>query len=128
MARSELSRAVGNSLPGSPTAENFRLEEQPVPVLEDGQILLRTLYLSLDPYMRGRMSDAPSYAPPVAIDAVMVGGTVARVHRSKLAGFGEGDWVFLHVPSIERHGPPIAIHPYKLLLMLELPRSPRFQL
>ena len=56
-------------------------------------MLLRTEFLSLDPYMRGRMSDAPSYAPPVKIGEVMVGGTVAQVEISKLAGFKQGDWV-----------------------------------
>lgn len=56
-------------------------------------MLLRTEYLSLDPYMRGRMSDAPSYAPPVKIGEVMVGGTVAQVEISKLDGFKKGEWV-----------------------------------
>lgn len=56
-------------------------------------MLLRTEYLSLDPYMRGRMSDAPSYAAPVKIGDVMVGGTVARVIKSSLARFTIGDWV-----------------------------------
>ena len=56
-------------------------------------MLLRTEFLSLDPYMRGRMSDAPSYAPPVEIGEVMVGGTVARVEISRLDGFKKGDWV-----------------------------------
>lgn len=56
-------------------------------------MLLRTEFLSLDPYMRGRMNDAPSYAPPVEIGEVMVGGTVARVEISKLDGFKHGDWV-----------------------------------
>jgi NADPH-dependent curcumin reductase CurA len=56
-------------------------------------VLLRTLYLSLDPYMRGRMSTAPSYAPPVDLGAVMVGGTVSRVEASRHAGFTVGDLV-----------------------------------
>jgi hypothetical protein len=56
-------------------------------------VLLRTVYLSLDPYMRGRMSDAPSYSPPVAIGAVMVGGTVSRVEASNHDDFKPGDWV-----------------------------------
>ena len=55
--------------------------------------MLRTVWLSLDPYMRGRMSDAPSYAPPVAIGHVMIGETVARVERSLHPSFREGDWV-----------------------------------
>ncbi len=57
------------------------------------KVLLRTVYLSLDPYMRGRMSDAPSYSPPVAIGAVMVGGTVSRVVSSNHADYQPGDWV-----------------------------------
>ncbi|MCS5948461.1 hypothetical protein LNP05_18645 [Klebsiella pneumoniae subsp. pneumoniae] len=56
-----------------------------MPTPGPGQVLLRTVYLSLDPYMRGRMSDAPSYSPPVAIGAVMVGGTVSRVVGSNHA-------------------------------------------
>ena len=56
-------------------------------------MLLRTVYLSLDPYMRGRMSDAPSYAPPVSIGETMVGATVSRVEISRLPGFAVGDWV-----------------------------------
>ena len=67
---------------GAPTPENFRLEREALPDLADGQVLLKTLYLSLDPYMRGRMSDAPSYAAPVEIDEVMTGGAVSRVERS----------------------------------------------
>ncbi len=78
---------------GAPVADNFRLEEQPVPALADGQILLRTIWLSLDPYMRGRMSDAPSYSPPVEIGAVMVGGTVSRVEQSNHPDYTAGEWV-----------------------------------
>ncbi len=64
---------------GAPVPENFRLEEDEVATPGEGQMLLRTVYLSLDPYMRGRMSDEPSYSPPVEIGGVMVGGTVSRV-------------------------------------------------
>jgi len=78
---------------GAPVAENFRLEESPVPAPGEGQILLRTVYLSLDPYMRGRMSDAPSYSPPVEIGAVMVGGTVSRIEQSNHPDFTPGEWV-----------------------------------
>ncbi len=78
---------------GAPTAQNFRMEEVPVPVPQTGQVLLRTLYLSLDPYMRGRMSDSPSYAAPVDIDQVMVGGTVSRVEASRHPEFQAGDLV-----------------------------------
>ncbi|OON38877.1 NADP-dependent oxidoreductase [Izhakiella australiensis] len=78
---------------GAPTEANFRLESQHLPQLAEGQVLLRTVWLSLDPYMRGRMSDAPSYVPPIAIDAVMGAGTIARVEKSRHADFMEGEWV-----------------------------------
>jgi NADPH-dependent curcumin reductase len=78
---------------GGPTLDNFRLEEIPIPQPGSGQILLRTLWLSLDPYMRGRMSDAPSYAKPVGIDDVMDGGTVSEVVTSNVASFAKGDIV-----------------------------------
>lgn len=78
---------------GAPVAENFRLEEDQIATPGEGQVLLRTLYLSLDPYMRGRMSDAPSYAPPVQIDEVMCGGTVSQVVKSYNPDYAEGDLV-----------------------------------
>ena len=78
---------------GRPAAENFRLEEAPVPEPGPGRMLCRTIYLSLDPYMRGRMSDAPSYTKPVQVGEVMVGGTVGQVVRSNLDGFAPGDFV-----------------------------------
>ena len=78
---------------GEPTLATLRLEAAPVPVPGPGQMLLRTDYLSLDPYMRGRMSDAPSYAAPVAVGGVMEGGTVAQVVSSHLAAFTAGDRV-----------------------------------
>lgn len=78
---------------GEPVKDNLRMETVPVPVPAEGEVLLKTVYLSLDPYMRGRMSDAPSYAPPVEINAVMVGGTISRVIRSKNNAFHEGDIV-----------------------------------
>src|SRR5699024_9105291 len=68
---------------GAPTLDNFELRETAIPEPQAGQVLLRTEYLSLDPYMRGRMSDAPSYAPFVALGETMVGGTVSRVGTSK---------------------------------------------
>jgi NADPH-dependent curcumin reductase len=87
-------RILLNSRPvGAPVADNFRIEETSVPMDSADQLLLRTLYLSLDPYMRGRMSDAPSYAPPVAVGAVMVGGTVARVESSHHPDYKAGDLV-----------------------------------
>ena len=78
---------------GTPTPDNFRLEIVPVTPPGPGQVLLRTVYLSLDPYMRGRMSDAPSYAAPVQIGEVMTGGVVSRVVASQNPNFAAGDWV-----------------------------------
>jgi NADPH-dependent curcumin reductase CurA len=78
---------------GEPALSDFRLENQSVPQPGEGQVLLRTIYLSLDPYMRGRMSDAPSYAPPVELGQVMVGGTVSRVEASRHPSFKVGDVV-----------------------------------
>jgi len=78
---------------GEPDDNTLRLETDDLPTPGKGQMLLRNEYLSLDPYMRGRMSDAPSYAAPVEIGDVMVGGTVAQVVSSDVDGFAEGDWV-----------------------------------
>jgi NADPH-dependent curcumin reductase CurA len=68
---------------GEPTADDFSIVDAPMPVAGDGEVLRRTIYLSLDPYMRGRMNEARSYAPAVALDDVMVGGTVSEVIESK---------------------------------------------
>ncbi|MEH6648041.1 NADP-dependent oxidoreductase [Sulfitobacter sp.] len=84
---------LANRPKGEPDADTLRLATTPVPTPVSGQMLLRTEYLSLDPYMRGRMSDAPSYAAPVALGAVMDGGTVAQVVVSHLKGYAPGDWV-----------------------------------
>jgi NADPH-dependent curcumin reductase len=74
-----------------PTAQNFRFEEVPVPALVDGQVLVRTHYLSLDPYMRGRMNDGKNYATPQPIGETMIGGTVGEIVESRHAGFAVGD-------------------------------------
>ena len=87
-------RIVLNSRPrGAPTTEDFRLECDPLPQPAAGQVQLRSLYLSLDPYMRGRMSAAPSYAAPVDIGDVMVGATVSRVEVSRHRDFKVGELV-----------------------------------
>lgn len=92
MSNSTNRRIVLASRPfGAPTPSNFQLETEAIPVPAEGQILLRTVYLSLDPYMRGRMSDAPSYAPPVAIGDVMVGSTISRVEISHHPDYAVGD-------------------------------------
>ncbi|MGL0945140.1 NADP-dependent oxidoreductase [Vibrio vulnificus] len=81
---------------GAPTADNFALTQSDIPTPAQGEMLLRSVYLSLDPYMRGRMSDAKSYAEPVAIDEVMVGGTVCQVEASNHAEFEVGEWVLAY--------------------------------
>jgi NADPH-dependent curcumin reductase len=78
---------------GEPTLDNFRSEKLPIPHLGPDEMVLRTLWLSLDPYMRGRMSDAPSYAKPVGIGDAMEGGTVSEVVASNLPQFAKGDIV-----------------------------------
>ena len=78
---------------GEPTAANFKLVEVPVPDLTDGQVLVQNHYMSLDPYMRGRMNDGKSYAVPQALGEVMGGGTVGEVVASKNPAFTVGDKV-----------------------------------
>lgn len=76
-----------------PALANFALREGPVPTPGPGQVLLRTLYLSLDPYMRARMYQGANYAAAAALDAPMVGSTVSRVVQSRLPGLAAGDVV-----------------------------------
>ncbi|MBT8115472.1 MAG: NADP-dependent oxidoreductase [Arenicella sp.] len=78
---------------GKPTVDNFRIEEVPVPTVGDGQVLLQTRYLSLDPYMRGRMNAGQSYAARVELNDVMVGGTVSEVIETRNSAFQKGDLV-----------------------------------
>ena len=78
---------------GEPKPSDFRVEEYPVPAPGEGQVLLRTIWLSLDPYMRGRMSDTASYAAPVPVGGVMEGGTVSEVIASNNAAFKKGEIV-----------------------------------
>ena len=78
---------------GEPKLSDFRTEEYQVPTPGEGQVLLRTIWLSLDPYMRGRMSEGPSYAQPVPIGGVMEGGTVSEVIASNNTAFAKGDIV-----------------------------------
>ena len=79
--------------PGEPAETDFAIDEVAMPEIGPGQVLVRVIYLSLDPYMRGRMRDAASYAPPVGLGEVMTGGTVGQVVASKNAGFQVGDIV-----------------------------------
>jgi NADPH-dependent curcumin reductase CurA len=98
---------------GRPTADNFTVTTEPRPTARDGQVLLRTRYLSLDPYMRGRMSDAPSYAPPVAVGGIMVGGTIGEVVESNSPDLKPGD-VVLAYSGWQKYGVAQAAHVRKL--------------
>ncbi len=78
---------------GAVTVDNFRLETVPLPALEEGQLLVRNRWLSLDPYMRGRMNEGRSYAEAQALNETMVGGTAGEVVQSRHPGFAAGDQV-----------------------------------
>ena len=78
---------------GEPTQDNFKLLEEEIPTPGHGQLLLRTIYLSLDPYMRGRMNAGPSYAPPVEIGEVMEGRGVCQVIETNLPEYQRGEFV-----------------------------------
>jgi NADPH-dependent curcumin reductase CurA len=82
---------------GASSTSNFRLEEVPVPALQPGQILVRNHWLSLDPYMRGRMNEGRSYAAAQALGDVMVGGTAGEVIESRHPGFAAGDPVVAYL-------------------------------
>ena len=94
MSATTSTRIVLASRPtGRPTPDNFRIEQAPVAAPGEGEVLMKTLYLSLDPYMRGRMSAAKSYSAPVEIGNVMEGGTVSEVVESRDPAFKPGDIV-----------------------------------
>src|SRR5689334_3773930 len=78
---------------GMPKESDFSIAEAPMPTPADGQVLVKTVYLSVDPYMRGRITGIRTYADPVNIGDVMVGGTVGQVVESKAGGFAAGDFV-----------------------------------
>ncbi len=106
---------------GKPTVNDFKITQDSIPTPQNGEVLLEILYLSLDPYMRGRMSAAKSYAKPLEIGDVMEGGTVARVKTSMHPDFKEGDIVLSysgwqsyavakgeHLRKIDPDGAPIS--------------------
>jgi NADPH-dependent curcumin reductase CurA len=81
---------------GHPKPEDFRLEDMPMPVPGAGEMLIRVIWLTLDPYMRGRMDDAKSYSAPVPVGGTMEGGTVAQVVSSDNPKFAPGDYILTH--------------------------------
>jgi len=78
---------------GEPKPSDFEIADAPLPKPGDGELLIRTIWLSLDPYMRGRMNDVKSYSAPVELGGVMTGGTVGEVMESHHPGFQPGDFV-----------------------------------
>ena len=104
---------------GEPTLDNFTLETVSMPTPGGGEVLLRTIYLSLDPYMRGRMNDAKSYAAPVDLGTVMEGGTVAEVVESNDPNLSPGDFVLSHL-GWQAYG----VQPGKYLRKLDPTQAP----
>ena len=84
---------LANRPKGLPTMDTFNFVEKPIPELKENDVLVRTLYVSVDPYMRGRMIDAKSYIPPFKLDEVIVGGVVGEVTTSNSSSFKPGDFV-----------------------------------
>ena len=78
---------------GLPTKETFRTETVTVPTLQDGEVKVKAKYFSVDPYMRGRMNDVKSYAPPFQVNAPVYGTTIAEIAESKATGFETGDLI-----------------------------------
>jgi NADPH-dependent curcumin reductase CurA len=93
MAKMNRQVTLGSRPAGFPELSDFRLDSLPLPSVREGEVLVRSVFLSLDPYMRGRMSDAPSYAPPLRIGEVMTGAAVGIVVESRAAAFVPGDAV-----------------------------------
>ena len=98
---------------GYPTEEDFQVRDAPMPTLGERQVLVRNLWLSLDPYQRGRMSDAPSYTASTEIGDVMTGGTVGRIVASNSGDFAPGEIVqgqlgWQDYASLQRQQPPQA--------------------
>src|SRR5437867_10954954 len=81
---------------GEPKPSDFEIVDAPLPEPQEGDILVRTIWLSLDPYMRGRMNDVKSYTAPVELGQPMVGGTVGEVVDSRDAAFRPGDFVLTY--------------------------------
>lgn len=104
---------------GKPTTDNFKIVDAPMPVPQDGEALVRALYLSVDPYMRGRMSDRKSYVPPFGLNETIGGAAVGQVVESKFDGLKTGDIVMGHL-LWQRY----ATAPGKELLKIDPQRAP----
>ncbi len=108
---------------GSPRGDDFEMRDDSIPAPGAGEVVTRTIWLSIDPYMRGRLSDRKSYAPPVQIGEVMTGETVGEIVASAAPGFAAGDvvvgargWATHNVAraeqlaKLDRHGPPLSTY------------------
>jgi NADPH-dependent curcumin reductase CurA len=104
---------------GKPVADDFKIVDAPMPAPQDGEVLVRALYLSVDPYMRGRMSDRKSYVPPFGLNETMGGAAVGEVVESKFDGLKTGDIVMGHL-LWQR----FAVAPGKELLKVDPQRAP----
>ncbi|PZX57038.1 hypothetical protein LV84_02169 [Algoriphagus ratkowskyi] len=78
---------------GKPTLNDFKIISEEAPIPKDGEVLLKTVYVSVDPYLRGRMNDAKSYVPPFELNKPIQSGIIAEVMESKQANFKKGDFV-----------------------------------
>jgi NADPH:quinone reductase len=96
MNRQEVNRQVIlTSYPqGMPSLSNFKTKECAIPQLKEGELLIKSLYLSVDPYMRGRMTGRPSYIPPFQVDQPLTGDVIGKIVQSKNAAFKAGEIVF----------------------------------
>jgi hypothetical protein len=121
--RTRVSLVLRHRPSGAPSAADFATVEEPMPTPGPGEVLTRTLFLSIDPYMRGRLSDRASYAAPVAIGGVMTGESVGEVVASSVPGLAPGDVVVgsrgwqTHsltpakaLVKLDPHGPPVSTY------------------
>lgn len=99
---------------GMPVLSDFKFIEEAMPIANVGQVLLKTVYVSVDPYLRGRMNDSESYVPPFELNKPMASGIVAEVVESKLTGFEKGDFVSGHLDWKEYQ-----VHDGKALLKVD---------
>ena len=87
---------------GMPVAANFEMAEVTLPAIKDGEVLVKNTWMSVDPYMRGRMIDRKSYIPPFQVGAVLEGHAVGKVVSSNNDKFAEGDLVFRCLVGVKR--------------------------
>ena len=123
MAETRRSVVLKRRPQGEPRPDDFAVVEEPIPPPGAGQVVTRTIWLSIDPYMRGRLNDAKSYAAPVAIGGVMEGETVGEVVAADALGFAAGDAVVgtrgwqshgvadaARLVKLDRNGPPLSTY------------------